>query len=411
MLVAVDGAAAGAILLRDRLRQGVREACGRGSAALGIAQRVMLTGDRRRAAEVIAREAGIPKCEAELLPEQKLERIRQLAAQGRTVAMVGDGINDAPALAAAAVGIAVAGASDITAEAADVVYLPHSLETSAASSSRPAAAPWPPPGRTLSSSPALFNLAAVIWPPPACVGPIGAAVTHQLSSFFVMMNSLRLLRVGGRLPGGAAPRAALSRADAAPARAACAWLDRRRVARQAGSRRARLLWSLNGFYIVPPDELGIVAALRTQAAALQPARPALQAALADGNAHAHSGAPVRVVEIGFRSVAGSPDAEPAAYEWNVQHRSGRFQRTPEESLLLTGDQNMIELNATVHYDLPRPDDFLFRQLDGDATRARGRRIGARIRHHHHAARRRAHHRPRRPSSSACSGDLQSRLDR
>ena len=95
---------------------------------MGITHQVMLTGDRRRAAEVIAREIGIPNVEAELLPEQKLDRVRQLVSQGRTVAMVGDGINDAPALAAASVGIAVAGASDITAEAADVVYLPHSLE-------------------------------------------------------------------------------------------------------------------------------------------------------------------------------------------------------------------------------------------------------------------------------------------
>ena len=76
---------------------------------------------------------------------------------------------------------------------------------------------------------------------------------------------------------------------------------------------------------------------------------------------------MRVVEIGFRSNSAAPDAEPAAYEWNVQHRTGRFQRKPEESLMLTGDQNMIELNATVHYDLARPDDFIFRQLDGDAT--------------------------------------------
>ena len=51
----------------------------------------------------------------------------------------------------------------------------------------------------------------------------------------------------------------------------------------------------------------------------------------------------------------------------MQHRSGRFQRKPEESLMLTGDQNMIELNATVHYNLSHPDDFLFRQLDGEAT--------------------------------------------
>jgi len=76
---------------------------------------------------------------------------------------------------------------------------------------------------------------------------------------------------------------------------------------------------------------------------------------------------IRAVEIGFRSSSTSPDLEPAAYAWNVQHRSGRFQRKPEESLMLTGDQNMIELNAVIHYDLVRPGDFLFRQIDGDAT--------------------------------------------
>jgi HflK protein len=76
---------------------------------------------------------------------------------------------------------------------------------------------------------------------------------------------------------------------------------------------------------------------------------------------------VRVVEIGFRSSTDVPDTEPAAYEWNVQHRSGRFQKKPEESLMLSGDQNMMEINATVHYRLARPDDFLFRQMDGETT--------------------------------------------
>ena len=90
---------------------------------LGIAPLAMLTGDRRRAAEAIARETGIANVEAELLPEQKLDRVRAHAQQGRHVAMVGDGINDAPSLSSAGVGIAVSGAADITAEAADVVYL------------------------------------------------------------------------------------------------------------------------------------------------------------------------------------------------------------------------------------------------------------------------------------------------
>jgi HflK protein len=71
------------------------------------------------------------------------------------------------------------------------------------------------------------------------------------------------------------------------------------------------------------------------------------------------------VEIGFRSGVSGLGAEPAAYEWNVQHRSGRFQRKPEESLMVSGDQNMTELTATVHYRIARPDDFLFRHADGD----------------------------------------------
>jgi HflK protein len=75
---------------------------------------------------------------------------------------------------------------------------------------------------------------------------------------------------------------------------------------------------------------------------------------------------IRVVEVGYRTVIGAKD-EPAAYEWNVQHRNGRYQDIPTESMMLTGDQNMIALTAAVHYVPDRPDDFLFRQLDGDNT--------------------------------------------
>ena len=193
VLVSDDSRLAGAILLRDRLREGATEAVAL-LHSLQITHQVMLTGDRRRAAEAIARELGIPNVEAELLPEQKLERVRQLASQGHTVAMVGDGINDAPALAAAQVGIAVAGASDITAEAADVVYLPHSLEKLPRLfevSQRAMTTAW----QNIFLFAGAVNAIAVILAATGKLGPIAAAFTHQISSFLVMMNSLRLLRI------------------------------------------------------------------------------------------------------------------------------------------------------------------------------------------------------------------------
>ncbi len=119
--VAVDGRAAGVFLLTDRVKPSTPEAI-RALRSEGL-RVVMLTGDRRAAAKKVAGELGIEEVEAEVLPHQKNEIVNRLRAQGRIVAMAGDGVNDAPALAAADVGIAMGTGTDVAIENSGITLL------------------------------------------------------------------------------------------------------------------------------------------------------------------------------------------------------------------------------------------------------------------------------------------------
>lgn len=191
MLVVVAGRVRGVIALADTLRPEV-PATMAALRALGVGEIVMLTGDHTRVAEAVARQAGVTRVAAELMPEDKLAAIRELGERFGVVAMVGDGVNDAPALANATVGIAMGGAgTDVALETADVALMADDL------AKLPFAVSLGRATRAViqqNLALALGVIALLVVTSLAGVTGIGVAVVlHEGSTLAVVGNALRLL--------------------------------------------------------------------------------------------------------------------------------------------------------------------------------------------------------------------------
>ena len=196
VLIAIDKKLSGIISIADQIKPEAKAAIEQLRAA-GVKQTIMLTGDNRHTAQLVGDELGLDAVHAELLPQDKVTWVNKLKDQGYRVAMVGDGINDAPALATADVGLAMGlGGTDISMETADVVLMSDRLDQFAhAYSLAKATVSNMKQNTILAVGTVFFLLAGVL------LGKIFLAsgmLIHELSVLLVTLNAVRLIRYRDR---------------------------------------------------------------------------------------------------------------------------------------------------------------------------------------------------------------------
>jgi Cu+-exporting ATPase len=369
LLVARDNQVLGVIGARDRARP---EAPGVVASLreLGIREMALLTGDRAAAANALAAQTGITEVHAGLLPEQKARWVEERQGRGR-VAMIGDGINDAPALARADVGIAVAGTgADIAAEAGDIVLLREPLK----------------------HLPLLFRLAeamvriirqnifvfaigvnavgvivtAWLWPLFAPngfwyeQGPLAAVIYHQIGSLAVLLNAMRLLWFERSAESASATWLG-SRLKALDR-----WLEKSIDLHEFGHwlehhwkpvvgtacLASLAAYALTGFVAIGADEVAVLRRFGRLQDDLKPGLHWTWPWPVDRVVRVKP-SQIHTVEIGFRYSGGTGVGISDA-QWASLHGDGGPSWPSEESVMITGDGNLVQLQAALRYTITEP---------------------------------------------------------
>ncbi len=369
LLVARGGRVLGVLGVRDRLRPEAATVLAE-LRALGVGHFAMLTGDRRAVARAAADALGLAEFHAELLPQDKADFVAGWQQQGRRVAMVGDGVNDAPALARADVGLAIAGSgADVAAEAGDIAFLGDPLRTLPLLLRLSRAMT-----RIVRQNILVFALGvnvvgvvltAWLWPlfGPAAWGPVAAVIYHQFGSVAVLLNSMRLLWFERRLtsPAYLRLRSGLDRVND--------WVERfnpEEILHTLLHRWKTLLagltvlllvgYALSGVNQIGPDERGRV----RRFGRLLPGEldPGLHVRWPWPIEQVSRQQPDRIVcvEIGFRST-GTANMGPRS--WSNPHIDDGTRRLPDEAVMITGDNLLLEVQATVRYTVVDPEAYQF----------------------------------------------------
>ena len=367
LLVALDQMLLGAIGLRDTARAETATVLNELRAA-GVRNFVMLTGDRLAPARRVAEQLSIENVEAELLPADKAKRIEELIAAGHVVAMVGDGVNDAPALATASVGLALGGVgSDLAAEAGDLVLMGDPLR--------------PLPGLLRLSRQLVIvirqsifvfafgmNAFGMLLGSLGWINPAIAAVFHELSSLAVMLNAMRLLWFErwdetrlGRVSGIATRFIEWFTEQLSPTRLVYGFIEQRPLIIRSMAALIGVWWCCSGIVMLSDDEQAVVTRLGRFETTL--------------NAGWHWRWPVgletvrrervlevRSVQLGFRA-APTPLQESGVYrapvEWMSEHGDGDYEPVAPESFTLTGEEVPIEVTGEVQFRISDIRQFAF----------------------------------------------------